>query len=175
MNDSTTPPMIASQNGHFPVVGTLIISGADPFIGKDDGATALYQAAWRGDTKVVQMLLSTGVPFTHKSFDYETVLHGAVRGNRIETVKYILQQDESNELVNDKRNVYKFQPLTAAIIFDGLLQMVRTLIQNDADPNLKGYGKSPLEWAQEKSKQDIVAYLQKIIKDKRKSKSVFSF
>ena len=53
--------------------------------------------------------------------------------------------------------------------------MVRTLIQNDADPNLKGYGKSQLEWAQEKSKQDIVAYLQKIIKDKRKSKSVFSF
>ena len=58
--------------------------------------------------KVVQMLLSTGVPLTHKSFDNETVLHGAVRGNRIETVKYILQQDESNEVVNDKRNVYNF-------------------------------------------------------------------
>ena len=41
--------------------------------------------------------------------------------------------------------------------------MVRTLIQNDADPILKGYGKSPLEWAQEKDKQDIVAYLQTIV------------
>ena len=132
MNDGTTPLIIASQNGHFPVVGTLIISGADPFIGKDDGATALYQAALRGNTKVVKMLLSTGVPLTHKSFQNKTILHGAARGNRIETAKYILQQDRDNEVVNDRRNDYNASPLTLAIQFDGQLQMVKTLIQYNA-------------------------------------------
>ena len=166
MNDGTTPLIIASQNGHFQVVETLIKNGANPFKERYDGSTALYQAAWMGQTKVVQILLSTGVPLTHKSFQNETILHGAARGNRIETAKYILQQDRDNELVNDRRNDYNESPLTLTIQFDGQLQMVKTLIQYNADPNLIGNGKSPLEWAQQRGKQDIVKYLQTNVIDK---------
>jgi len=57
-------------------------------------------------------------------------------------------------------------PLTDAIWESGNLDMVQLLIDHGADPMMKGNRKSPLEWAQEKDKKDIVAYLQTIVNEK---------
>ena len=94
----------------------------------------------------------------------------------METLLKNVQQEKRREIVNDRSNKYNHSPLISAIKLYGQLQTVKTLIEYNADPNLKGYeGKSPLEWAQEKDKQDIVAYLRTIVNDKPKFKSVFSF
>ena len=89
--------------------------------------------------------------------------------NQIEVAKCILKRDKSNQIVNDNRNTYNDTPLTLAIEESGNLEMVKLLIDHNADPMMKGDGKSPLEWAQEKDKKDIVAYLQTIVNDKQKS------
>ena len=81
----------------------------------------------------------------------------------LETLLKNVQQEKRRELVNDRSNKNNDSPLTLAIQFDGQLQTVKTLIEYNADPNLKGDGKTPLEWAQEMDKQDIVAYLRSIV------------
>jgi len=83
--------------------------------------------------------------------------------NQIEVAKCILKRDKNNQIVNDNRNTWNHSPLTLAIQQSGNIDMVKLLIDHNADPMMKGNGNSPLEWAQEKNKKDIVSYLQTIV------------
>ena len=86
--------------------------------------------------------------------------------NHIEVAKCILKRDKKNQIVNDNKNTVDVTPLTISIANSGNLDMVKLLIDHGADPMMKGNGKSPLKWAQEKDKKDIVSYLQTIVNEK---------
>ena len=60
-------------------------------------------------------------------------------------------------------NMFNHTPLTVAIRWDGDLAMIKLLINAGADKDKAGYqNKTPLEWAREKGKSDIVKYLQNL-------------
>ena len=170
-----TPLYIASDSGHSTIVDILLQNGADPFKTNDIRATAIFAAAHEGRANVVELFLNNGFPIEHRSYKNYNILHAASKNNQIEVAKCILERDKKNQIVNDTRNTCNHTPLTLAIQRCGNLDMVKLLIDHGADPMMKGDGKLPLEWAQKEGKQDIVAYLQTIVGDPTKSKSVFSF
>jgi ankyrin repeat protein len=58
--DGTTPLIMASQQGHLPVVQALLQAGADVYIATDDGDTPLIGASQDGRLPIVQALLQAG-------------------------------------------------------------------------------------------------------------------
>ena len=131
-----------------------------------EGASPLCRASAKGHSTVVQLLIDNKASIHQPMNDgYTPIMKASQKGHStvVETLLKNVQPEKRRELVNDRSNKYNSSPLTAAIRFDGQLQTVKTLIEYNADPNLKGDGKTPLEWAQEEDKQDIVAYLRSII------------
>ena len=164
-NDDATPLFIACEKGQSTVVQMLIDNGASIHQPMTEGATPLFIASQNGHTAVVQLLIDSRASIHQPANDgYTPIMAASQIGHStvLETLLKNVQQEKRREVVNDRSNDYNVSPLIAAITGDGQLQTVKTLIECNADPNLKVNGKSPLAWAQEKNKQDIVAYLQTI-------------
>lgn len=76
--NGSLPLRIASQSGHLPVVKLLIEKGSDVNATDDDGSTALFSAAIRGDAPLALFLLEHGAsPAALVSTKKQTPLHGA--------------------------------------------------------------------------------------------------
>ena len=109
-----------------------------------------------------ELLIKSGAAIDGQYFKKQTVLHTACKSNHHRIVKAILSDKKGIVLINDKGNELNHTPLTSAIQFDGDLSLVKLLISNGADKHIKGGdNKTPLEWAMEKAKADIIDYLSK--------------
>ena len=98
---------------------------------------------------------------TRKTYVGGTILHGAAWENNHDVSRFIIQQG-GGRVINTKDD-YNDTPLTKAIRFEGDVRMIKLLIGAGADPELQGKdGKSPLEWAQAKGKNDIVNFLKSL-------------
>ena len=53
--------------------------------------------------------------------------------------------------------------MTVGIADEAGIDVVRLLISYGADPEKKGDGKTPLQWAEEKGKEEVASYLKSII------------
>ena len=165
-NNGVTPLWQACQNGHLNTVELLLNNKADPYKIRNDGTTAIYQAAFKGHSKIVVKLLDNNFPVNHKSFYNLTILHAAAQGNKIDVVKAICERDKEKELINEDRNEWNDTPLIAGIREEAGIDVVRLLISFGADPEKKGNGKTSLQLAETKGKEEVANYLRSIIDNK---------
>lgn len=158
-NDGVTPLWIACQEGHIDVVKLLHQHGADLMKAEEEGQTPIYSASRNGHPQIVEFLLNDGVSLNHHSYNNWTILHGAAMSNHHAVVVTVLNQRNKEEVINDNKNEWNVTPLTLAIQEDGDINLIKMLVQNGADVNMKGNRKTPLEWARDKGKADVAQYL----------------
>ena len=91
--EGQTALMTAARNGRVDVVRALLAAGAKVNAAEEfRGQTALMFAAGEGNTGAADLLLEFGSDLKAKSKAGLTPLLFAVRNNRFETVKYLLQR-----------------------------------------------------------------------------------
>lgn len=162
-SDGATPLYVASLKDNKDVVQILLQHDADMYKARNDGSTPAYKASVKGYQDVLRLLLEKGYQINHKSFKGYTVLHMAAWLNHHSLVQMLLTQFNGKNVIDDASNEFKHTPLTVAIRNDGDLEMVKLLIEGGANKNKVGYqNKTPLDWARDKRKTQIVEYLQKI-------------
>ena len=161
-NRGFTPLMSAAEGGHLDVVMLLLEHNANLQLTTNDGATALYIAIQYGQKDVVETLVSSGDKINKLDFKNYTALHCAARNGKHEIVEWMLEKPTTKCIINDKSNEYRDTPLIVAIQYKGDLAMVKLLVSGGADAGIKGAGKTPLETAKKKRKNDIVEYLESL-------------
>ena len=162
-NYGATPLYVASQQNHLPIVKELLSRGADMNKSTNKGSSPAYIAAYKGNIDVLTFLIAKGVDVGQKGFNEYSLLHVAASHNQHPTVEFLLKEPKIKELIDDSTNTFNDTPLTLAIQEDGDLEMIKLLIKNDANKDKAGYqNKTPLQWAIEKEKTDVVKYLQNL-------------
>ncbi|OMP87483.1 Ankyrin repeat domain-containing protein 50 [Diplodia seriata] len=140
--DVTGPLTWAVLKSSHRTVEVLLDFGANPydsyvFAGRKPYSTLYYAAYW-GKVEVLKLMVKRGFDLSHKdSTTGQTVLHGAVRGEMLDTLKHLLAHDLD---VNAKDND-GVTPIHETAI-RGSVDMVALLAQAGADPNIcddKGY------------------------------------
>jgi hypothetical protein len=86
-----TPLLLASKNGHVPVVQALLQGGADVDKADDDGCTPLYIASQNGHAPVVQALLQGGAAVDKAQDNGVTPLMVASQQGHVPVVQALLQ------------------------------------------------------------------------------------
>jgi hypothetical protein len=155
-----------------------IVFGAAMLAGLLAGcASALYNAAERGDLKTVRTLVDQGATFNERTgFDGLVPLVGAAENGKLEVVQFLLDRGADVNKTDDfeatalhgaasggylpiaqllldrganvnSQNRFKFTPLAVAAS-KGHAQMVRLLLERGADASIPDYwGTQPLWWA----------------------------
>jgi ankyrin repeat protein len=129
----------------------------DPSLIRSEGDRLLFTACVDGRSRVVQLLLQSGVSGKKKSDDGETPLTVAVHWKHLEVVKVLLNDGgvSPNEPINPR------SPFHVAAI-SGNLDLVRLLHQHGANINLRdSSGVTPLHYAAMNGQSLIVSYLLK--------------
>ena len=158
-NEGATPLYIASYAGHHSVVKNLVKNKANIDQAMTDGATPIYISCQQGHRDIVQTLLYCGAKNV-RGINKQTILHVASLNNFHDIVKLILSRDKEKTLINDTSNEFNESPILLAVQFDGDLELVKILAKAGADLTRKGNcGKTPLQWAIQRNKSDIVEYL----------------
>ena len=161
-NSGATPLYAASQNNHLPIVKELASRGAD--INKVEnyqGSSPALMATQEGNIDILKFLIAKGVDVGQKCYHNWTLLHMAAGHNHHSIVELLLKEPKIKKLIDDTSNTRHHTPLTVAINWEGDLEMIKLLMNNGANKEKAGYeGKTPLEWAREMEKSDIVIYLQ---------------
>jgi len=136
------PIVIASERNHLELVKFLLANGADvnaPCIGqKANGQTAIHNAALEGHIEVVKYLLTMGAP--HNSFNNPariTPFYCAIERGRYDVASYFLSIGGVN--VNHIIANGAF-PLYMACQ-KGFIEIVKLLLENGADINMRFKGK----------------------------------
>ena len=158
--NGATPLFVASQQNQIDAVQILLNNDADIYKAHNDGTTPAYAATEKGHEYVLRQLLNKGYKTDHKSFEGLTILHGASSLNHHAIVEMLLTEFNAKDMIDDASNEYKFTPLTMAVSHNGDLDMVKLLVEAGANKNKESYGKTPLRWALEKGKTQILEYLQ---------------
>jgi hypothetical protein len=92
-----TPLLAASQQGHVPVVQSLLEAGADVDKARDDGWTALIIASKKGHVPVVQALLQAGADVDKAEDGCFTPLLIASMQGHLAIVRLLEGQDEEDD------------------------------------------------------------------------------
>src|SRR5580693_538518 len=88
-----TPIFLACANGNAAMIQLLLDSGADPNTVDPAGETALMTAAKVGDVASVRVLADAGAKIdTRDPAFQQTALMMAVRGNRTEVVRFLVER-----------------------------------------------------------------------------------
>lgn len=108
--------------------------------------TPLHEAAYRGHTDIVQLLIDDNANVTWRDWEGDTPLQDAVISGWIDIVKIILRTHRSQELCS-ARNDEEDTPLHQAAGL-GFVEIVQLLLQSGANVNaLNKYGWTPLHCA----------------------------
>lgn len=153
-----TPLMLASLQGHGPVVRILLSKGANLSIAGDRGVTPLCAAAGEGHVDVVKMLIEAGGGPAVPS-GAVTPLHVATRFGHPEVMKILIKAGAN---VNHREVNGETALCTASV--HGLVGAVRLLLRAKADPFLTltssdGEEYLPLDLAADRGHSEVVREL----------------
>ena len=127
---SITPLQLAANNGNLALVEMLLAHDAKADAANSDGGTALSLAA-AGHAPEVRTLLAAGAKPALADVDGNTPLHVAARENANEAARDLL----AHGAPVDAQNRSGATPLTFAVLRNHP-EMVETLLQSNANPNL---------------------------------------
>nr|VFK62837.1 MAG: Ankyrin repeat-containing protein [Candidatus Kentron sp. UNK]VFK70618.1 MAG: Ankyrin repeat-containing protein [Candidatus Kentron sp. UNK] len=97
--------------------------------------TPLMIAAVQGNTAIVRILLASGADPNKITPHDESALYYAAFGGHEDTVRELLNQSGSHDLVNRKHTIFLTTPLSVAVP-TGHPMLVRMLLEVGADPNI---------------------------------------
>lgn len=148
--ENQTALMTAARNGKTDAVRTLLRYGAKVNAAEGfRGQTPLMFAAGEGNTSAVEMLIEFGANIKARSKAGSTALLLAVRNNRYDTVKFLLQHGAD---VNDAIPGVNGGPATAAInmaVLNADFDLAALLLDSGANPNVRdprGYPLHVVVW-----------------------------
>jgi ankyrin repeat protein len=162
-----TPLMKAAQADHLHVVRFLLEKGADINVKNESGETPLMAAAGLGEFDIVELLLNKGAQLSAKDREGRTALEHAASNNHRRIADLLISRGAKTNLavaamVGDTAEVQRFlkegsdvnakddKGNTALILAveRGHLEVVKLLLENHADVNVKASGETALDIAQ---------------------------
>ncbi|KAG2430177.1 hypothetical protein HXX76_010276 [Chlamydomonas incerta] len=106
--DGDTALHLACLYGHEDCVLALLAGGADAnAVNKEDGSTALHDAAAGGYLKICELILEKGDAkklISRFDEDGESALHTAARGNHLDVVKFLIARGADPNVQNGYGN-----------------------------------------------------------------------
>jgi ankyrin repeat protein len=150
-----TPLHYLAVENQLRAVALLVEAGAEVNTLNSCGGTPLSDAASLGYDELVAYLLAHGAKL-HVPGQEEPVLHSAVRGGSVATVRRLLEAGAPIDELNDMRET----PLHLAAESDELLPVVTLLIEAGAKLDLKRiFDQTPLDVALQSGSQGCAAVL----------------
>ncbi|RSL74133.1 hypothetical protein CEP53_000455 [Fusarium sp. AF-6] len=136
---------VACQGGKMDVVRVLLQTlSASGSTTESMGSMALHEAAKKGHTGLVELLLDTGFSANARDADQMTPLHRAAARGHMGVANVLLRRDAAGVLA---RGVNEVTPLHQAAM-QGKADMVRFLLSKNADPKAEdGEGRTPRDRA----------------------------
>ena len=169
--NGVTPLMTASRVGNVDVVRRLLAASADPTAGESRrGQTALMWAAAEGHVAVANVLLETGGGATRRSANgFTPLLFAAQQGNR-DIARLLLTAGAGvDEAAPDgiggdtnARTLFRAGTQASALLVaidSGHAAMALFLIEEGADPNHHGAGRTALHAATQQEMPEVVRAL----------------
>jgi ankyrin repeat protein len=196
-SDGQTPLLLASQQGYYEIVKLLLENEADANIKDKKGRTALHAAVFYGYINIVELLLIYGAKINAANKDGINALIFAISEDNHDIVKFLLEhnanpniQDKNGytplmvfamntdyidaiELLIDYGADLNIQTKTgySALMYataGGKFEMVKFLLENGANPNLKNVGgKLAIEYAND---EEIRLLLEQYSGDNKENK-----
>jgi len=143
----------AASNGHVEVVRVLLEDGRCNIDARtDDGSTALWIAALQGHNDVVQKLVQHGADVNACTHDGRSALYAAAYRGHAKVVETLLKAGADPSMKNSDAST----PVHMAC-YEGHSSVVDVFLQAGLDLTLSSNTVSPLELAQMKNHQKIVA------------------
>jgi ankyrin repeat protein len=136
-----TPLILACEKGAVEIGEFLLAHGADPLQVNRDRETALMKAATAGSLPLVQILTAQGVDVNAISKERQTAIALATGASRY--VEVNPNDRNSHNRIREYREdgtCWEYQPLSEDLI----IEVVQTLLQAGADPNLLNCHHTPL-------------------------------
>ncbi|KAK3583377.1 hypothetical protein CHS0354_040339 [Potamilus streckersoni] len=133
-NDGTNVLHIAARNDNLPLLKYLIENNPSLTLQNDkNGWTAIHYAAARGSAPVIEALIQAGLDLNARTSYGAHVLHIAAMHDNLSIVKYLIENDPSLPLQNDKNGWTAIQYAAAG----GSAPVIEALIQAGLDLNTK--------------------------------------
>jgi ankyrin repeat protein len=166
-----TPLMIAAHTGNVTVVRQLLTRGADVKAAESTaGQTALMRAVAQNHEAVVRALLEAGADVRARSQNRFTPLLFAAQQGNIDIARLLIAAGaDPNEAApdgigGDTNSLRSFKPGTEAAALLVAIDsehpaMARFLLEQKADPNHKGAGRTALHSAVQRQMPDVVKAL----------------
>ena len=129
-NDGRIPLLLAAQEGHIPVVATLLEAGSPVESKGHNFKTSFMVAALEGHIDLVHYLLCNNADINHRDVDSRTTLYMLALENAVDIAGVLLDYDASLEIVDKDRRT----PLHVAA-WQGHLEMCQLLLARGSDPN----------------------------------------
>jgi ankyrin repeat protein len=170
--DGSTPLLWAAHKSDIDMARVLLAAGARPDVPNNYGVTPLLHASRTGDVAMMDVLLKAGADPKRTHIEGETPLMAASRAGSVPGVRMLLDRGA------DVNATDGFQKQTALMWAsgEGHLEVVDTLLQAGANPNLKAHisslterrnadfptgGFTALMWAARNGYEDVVRRLVK--------------
>lgn len=151
-----TALLLAAREGDLETARALLRAGAD-VNGRAGPFTPLGQAALRGHSHMVRLLLRGGAQVDATGLNEHTPLMNAVKLNHPEVVSLLLKAG-ANPQVKDRTGA----GLLLVAINDNLPQVLAVLLSHGMDPNQPDAdGLTPLYWAHQLKREALAAQLLK--------------
>ena len=155
--DGCTALKRAANSGHVDVVAALVKAGASVNVADHDGWTALMNAAGHGQLEICRILIKAGADVKAVANSGVTALSQATGTradgralNALKDLKRVLGQEDDDEGDGDA------EPNDLAT---DSFKLVRILLKDGANPNVKRDGKPLLEHAMKDGDEDLVKLL----------------
>jgi ankyrin repeat protein len=173
-----TPLIKAAKAGHLHVVRFLLEKGADINVKNESGETPLMAAAGLGEFDIVELLLNKGAQLSAKDGESRTALEHAAGGNHRRVVDFLVSRGAKTNLavasmlgdtvevqrllkegadVNTKDDKGKTALILA--VERNHPEVVKLLIKNHADVNVKASGETALRIARRQGSDEIYTVL----------------
>lgn len=150
----STPLILAAEEGREEIVNYLISMKADVSAVKEDNASALWQACWRGYLPIVQVLVKNGAKINQRDQLNRSCIWIASANGRTEIVSFLAENKADLVSIASELSV-----IGIACNF-GHLDVIKCLVANGVAPHWRNrHGISLLMMATDWRKYEIVDYL----------------